>query len=216
MKHSIIFLFLIGSLFSAYAQNDTLNNIPPVRDTTPVTNNSVNNNNSMRNDSTGSVNNSMRNDSTGAINNTMRNDSTNMNNTMRNDSTNMNNTMRNDSTIMNNGTTNNNNMRSDSTGSSSNTNQMNSANTNPAIANASSSMITNSQNVKGQPGYATLPVLESYVPDDVVSKAKSKYPSVYDIIAVKHTADQTAYVVRYGDNGVYKTETIGEDGNTVQ
>ncbi|MEO6639218.1 MAG: hypothetical protein ABIN25_13150, partial [Ginsengibacter sp.] len=79
-----------------------------------------------------------------------------------------------------------------------------------------SGMVTNSQNIEGQTGYASLPVLESYISDDVVSKIKAKYPSVYDITAVKHTADQMGYVVRVSENGTFKTETVGEDGNTIQ
>src|ERR1019366_2495180 len=133
MKHIFISLFLSGSLFSVYAQNDSLNKTPVIRDSTPVTTNNTLNN--VKNDSTGSMNNAMKSDSTASMNNT-------------------------------------------------------------------------SQNIVGQPGYASLPILESYVPADVVAKVKSKHNSVYDISSIKHTADQTGYLVRYLDNGVYKTEII--------
>jgi len=187
MKHLFISLFLSGSLFSVYAQNDSLNKTPVIRDSTPVTTNSTLNN--VRNDSTGSVNNSMKNDSTASMNNTIRRDSTgSVNNNSNINSTNTN-------------------TQSNVNSSASNSDQMH-----PAFP----STINNSQNIVGQPGYASLPILESYVPADVVAKVKSKHNSVYDISSVKHTADQKAYFVRYLDNGVYKTEIIGEDGNTIQ
>jgi hypothetical protein len=223
MKHIFISLFLLGSLFTASAQNDSLNKTPVIRDSTPVTTNSTMNN--VRNDSTGSVNNSMKSDSTASMNNTMKNDSTgSMNNSMKRDSTaSMNNTIKSDSTASMNNT-----RKSDSTGSVNNNSNINSANTNTKsnvnsstsnsnqMSPAFPSKVSNSQNIAGQPGYASLPILESYVPADVVAKVKSKYNSVYDISSIKHTADQKAYFVRYLDNGVYKTEIIGEDGNTIQ
>lgn len=227
MKHLIISFFLLGSLFSAYAQNDSINKTPVIRDTTPVTNNSMTNNNSMASDSTGSMNNTMRSDSTASMNNMMRTDSTaSMHNTMRTDSTgSMNNTMRTDSTAtMNNMATdsshmnsNNANTQSSVNSSAANNTQINSTNnSNAGMSSVSAGTMTSNWNIQGQPGYASLPVLESYVPEDVVAKVRTKYSSVYDISAVKHTADQVAYTVRYNDNGVFKTEIIGEDGNTVQ
>jgi len=209
MKHLIISLFLSGGLFSGYAQIDSIHKAPVAGDTTPVTNNSMTNNNTMRNDSTGSMNNSMRNDNTETMNNTMRSDSSgSMNHTMRSDSTgNMNNSMRSDSSEMN----------SNNANTQNNMNSSSNANTNSnAGMQSSSTTMSSSWNIQGQPGYASLPVLESYVPEDVVSKIRSKYISVYDISAIKHTADQGAYAVRYNDNGVFKTEIIGADGNTVQ
>lgn len=35
--------------------------------------------------------------------------------------------------------------------------------------------------IEEQKGYASLPILESYISDDVVLKIKSKYPSMFDI-----------------------------------
>ncbi len=72
-------------------------------------------------------------------------------------------------------------------------------------------------NLMGEGSVAALPVLENLVPDVVVSKAKEKYGSaLYDITAIKHAPEQAGYVVRISDNGVFKTETIGEDGNVIQ
>jgi len=181
MKHLFISLFLSGSLFSVYAQNDSLNKTPVIRDSTPVTTNSTLNN--VKNDSTGSVNNSIKSDSTASMNNAMKNDSTaSMNNTMKNDSTgSVNNSMKSDSTASMNNT-----RKSDSTGSVNNNSNINITNTNTqSNVNSSTSnsnqmtpafpsTVNNSQNIAGQPGYASLPILESYVPADVVAKVKSK------------------------------------------
>jgi hypothetical protein len=78
-------------------------------------------------------------------------------------------------------------------------------------------MVANSLNVQGQPGYASLPVLENSVPDAVVSKVKEKYGNaVYDITSIKRGPNQSAYVVRTQNNGTFKTEIITEDGTVVQ
>lgn len=222
MKHIFISLILAGGLYSASAQSDSVStSTKPQRDTTPVTLTQ----NSMRSDSTASMNNTMRTDSSGSMNNTMKDTMNNMSNgtmnSMQNDSAHTMNNMNADSAR----TMTNNNMNSaDSTRSVSNpspgmnSNMQNNMNSNSSTNtnNMNSGMVTNSQNIEGQTGYASLPVLESYISADVVSKIKSKYPSVYDITAVKHTADQMGYVVRVSDNGTFKTETVGEDGNIIQ
>ena len=202
----------------------------------------------MRNDSTGSINNSLRSDSTtvnnGAVNNTVTRDSAaNMSGmSPRNDSTgSINNGLRSDSTTVNNSTVNNTvtrdsaaNMsgmspRNDSTGIINNNSNMPKSNwsgsrskTNSGTYQTNFGIVSNNQSsgqtYAGQSEYASLPVLETYVPDDIVSMVKSKYKSVYDITAVKESdgTGHMAYVVRYGDNGVYKTEKIGPDGNVIQ
>ena len=61
---------------------------------------------------------------------------------------------------------------------------------------------------------ASLPVIENYVPDAVVSKVKQKYgSSVYDITSVKGTNGQIYVVRSTGDNGAFKTDIINEDGS---
>ena len=192
MKNIFISLVLAGGIFSASAQLDSATtSAMPHKDSTPVTTSQ----NPMRNDSTGSMNNSMMKDTT----NNMTNGTI---NSMQNDSTHSMNNMSN--------------MKSDSSKSMTNSSMQNNMNSTSATNTMSPGTVTNSQNIAGQKGYAALPVLESYVSEDVVSKIKSKYPSVYDITPVKHTIDQMVYVVRVGDNGTFKTETVGEDGNTVQ
>ena len=78
-------------------------------------------------------------------------------------------------TTMSNGT--------DSMSNSSN-NAMSNSNSTPGNTGA----VQNPMNEKGMQGYAALPVMESYVPDDVMDKIKSKYGNgtvIYDITAVR-------------------------------
>ena len=175
-------------------------------------------NNTMSADSTkmsntaGAVNSTMSTDSTkmsnaaGAVNNTMSTDSSKM---MNNNTGSMNNTMgsmgADSSKMMNKNPTSN--MMNNA--SSSMHNGMNSANSmmNGAMENA--------KNTMGQPGYASLPVLESYIPDAVLSNIKTKYTNAYDVTCIMHAAGQKAYVVRYGDAGMYKTDIMGEDGTVM-
>jgi hypothetical protein len=64
--------------------------------------------------------------------------------------------------------------------------------------------------------YASLPVLETYVSQDVIDKMKNKYGNtLYDITAVAGTSNQTQYVVRSLKNGQYTTDYINESGNNV-
>ena len=177
MKHLIVSLFLLGSLFSIKAQSDSVSSGSTAKADSVTSNNNANRavndtKNNMRSDSTGSINNSLRSDSTGMIKN---------NSNMKNP-----------------------NWSGSTSKSNSGTYQTNFG------------AVSSSQTFAGQSIYASLPVLETYVPGDVVSMVKSKYKSVYDITAVKESADQMVYVVRYGDNGVYKTEKIGQDGNVIQ
>jgi len=65
--------------------------------------------------------------------------------------------------------------------------------------------------------YAALPVLETGVPPDMVTKLETKYgASLYDITTVRsNTPEQWTFVVRVWDNGQYRTDFIGLDGNPV-
>lgn len=90
------------------------------------------------------------------------------------------------------------------------------ANTTGSGSSKNLNIISKSLNVPGSV-YAALPVLENSIPDAVVATIKAKFgDSVYDITSIKSSADQTAYVVRVGDNGIYKTEIINADGSAVQ
>ena len=53
--------------------------------------------------------------------------------------------------------------------------------------------LVNPNNIPGQADYAALPVLETYVPDDIVAGVKQKYPNevIYDITAVKAPVDSS-------------------------
>ena len=57
--------------------------------------------------------------------------------------------------------------------------------------------------------YAALPVLETSVPDSVVSQLKEKYGAgLYDITMVMASTDEVEYVIRTENNGVYTTLSL--------
>lgn len=61
--------------------------------------------------------------------------------------------------------------------------------------------------------FAAVPVLSSYVPDDVVGRLKTKYgDKIYDILRVKAVAgtDQYKYIVRWQENGLFTSDTVDE------
>ena len=63
-------------------------------------------------------------------------------------------------------------------------------------------------------GPAVVPVLSTFVPEDVIKMIKNKYAGkVYDITRVKVPGTtHYNYMVRFRDKGVYKTEIINEEG----
>lgn len=96
--------------------------------------------------------------------------------------------------------------------SGSNTNRWsnNAANTNSA-GNMNNMSLNNGQ---AATGFAAIPVLETYVPDNVVAKLKQKYgANLYDLTMIKRAANQPAYIVRVQDNGAYKTEIVNDNGD---
>jgi len=72
-------------------------------------------------------------------------------------------------------------------------------------------------NSAGQTFNVALPVMETQVPADVVTKVSSMYgPSVYDITRVKGENNEDDYIVRILDNnGQIRTERINGEGGTV-
>jgi hypothetical protein len=63
--------------------------------------------------------------------------------------------------------------------------------------------------------FAALPVLSTYVPDNVVVMLKEKYADrLYDITRIKVVAgsDQYKYIVRLQDNGVFSAESVDDQG----
>lgn len=59
--------------------------------------------------------------------------------------------------------------------------------------------------------YAALPVLETYVPANVVEKLKAQYgPHLYSITCIKGDDGQVEYCVRKLDSGVMKEEKVNE------
>lgn len=214
MKRIIISFLLTGTFFSLMAQDtdstSANSNMKMTNDSTPAMNpnsNMNNMNNPVRTDSSSDMNNN-------SSSNTMSTDSSsnmnNLNSNMNNPSSNMNNNMKMDSSSnMNNSS--NSNM---TPAPASNMDNNSSSNMNNSVGTG---MMANSLNVQGQPGYASLPVLENSIPDAVVAKVKEKYgDTVYDITGIKRTTDQKVYVIRMGTNGMYKTEMMNEDGSAVQ
>lgn len=72
-------------------------------------------------------------------------------------------------------------------------------------------------NMAGQTFNVALPVMETQVPADVVSRVSSTYgANVYDITRTKGENNQDVYLVRILDNnGQIRTERINGEGNTV-
>ncbi len=57
--------------------------------------------------------------------------------------------------------------------------------------------------------YAALPVLSTWVPEDVVSSLSSRFSNgLYDITMVKAGTGQHHYIVRTQENGVFSTHVI--------
>ena len=85
-------------------------------------------------------------------------------------------------------------MNTDTSGNvnSNNSTNMNSNNSGMNVNDSSmNGNLVNPNNVFGQPDYASLPVLETYVPDNIVAEVKQKHPNevIYDITAVKAPVD---------------------------
>ena len=67
---------------------------------------------------------------------------------------------------------------------------------------------------KSQVNWAALPVVATDVPVTVANAIKGKYSAtIYDIRKIKGTSGNVVYVVRVLDNGAYRTDYVGEDGN---
>lgn len=168
--------------------------------------------------------------------NTWEKSNVNNNSNMNTDSSKMTSSMSHDSTYQNNGSNinqSNNNMNSNS--NMSNTSNMNmhsdsattNAGKNNSNMNSSQSMannmnnssmgtskLQNPMNTPGQPGYAALPLLEDYVPDDVVSKLKSQFGNqLYSITTVKESPTENAYVVWKNNDGTINAQTVNADGS---
>jgi hypothetical protein len=72
-------------------------------------------------------------------------------------------------------------------------------------------------NTRGATYSVSLPVTQTYVPDDVVSKVGNMFgPMIYDITTLKgDSAHNVIYQVRTVENGQVKAQWIGEDGSTI-
>jgi len=71
-------------------------------------------------------------------------------------------------------------------------------------------------NMKGQSYTVALPVVETSIPDNVISKAAEMYGgNIYDITRMKGMNGQDIYGVRVIENGQSRMERINEDGSKV-
>lgn len=60
--------------------------------------------------------------------------------------------------------------------------------------------------------WSALPILNTYVPQDVVDKIKTEHGDhLYDITMLKTGENQYAYSARVHDNGVYRNIIINDD-----
>jgi len=85
------------------------------------------------------------------------------------------------------------NMNATNSNMNSNNNSNSNANMNSMNRMDSSSMV-NTSTIQGQANYAALPVLETYVPDNIVSTVKQEHEGsyIYDITAVKAPMDSSS------------------------
>lgn len=71
-------------------------------------------------------------------------------------------------------------------------------------------------NTAGNTFTVALPVRQSLVPDDVISKANNMFgPTIYDIASIKGSTGQDIYVVRTLENGQLNSQWIDANGNKV-
>jgi hypothetical protein len=70
---------------------------------------------------------------------------------------------------------------------------------------------------RGNTWTVAMPVIQSYVPDDIVSKATTMFgPMIYDVTTLKgDSAHSTIYQIRTIENGQVKAQWIGEDGSSI-
>jgi hypothetical protein len=95
---------------------------------------------------------------------------------------------------MNSTNSNMNSTNSNTNSNNSNMNSNNNMNSNMSSMNRmDSSSMVNTSNIAGQAHYAALPVLETYVPDNIVAAVKQEHDGsyIYDITAVKAPMDST-------------------------
>lgn len=71
-------------------------------------------------------------------------------------------------------------------------------------------------NDRGDTYTVSMPVTETYVPDDIMNKVTTMYgPMVYDVTMMKGDSGQSIYQIRTLENGQVKAQWIGDDGSTV-
>ncbi|MGN6399921.1 MAG: hypothetical protein ACTHMD_05680 [Flavisolibacter sp.] len=201
MKKTILSLLLIGSSYALFAQTDSTH-----RDSTLRSDSSMSN---MNQNTMNQNNNSMNN---GVMNNNMNTDSTNRNNSMS--SNNAYNAY---------GTTSVNipykaqlNLQKDYPGASNITwTKTGDWYEGTYMTNGRYSHIYYDD--RGNTWSVAMPVTQTYVPDDIVTKATTMYgPTIYDVTMLKgDSTHANIYQIRTLENGQVKAQWIADDGSTV-
>jgi hypothetical protein len=71
-------------------------------------------------------------------------------------------------------------------------------------------------NMAGATYTVSLPVTQTWVPDDIINRASSMYgPTIYDLTTLKGSNGQNVYQIRTVENGQMRTQYITDDGSTV-
>jgi len=98
----------------------------------------------------------------------------------------------------------------------SNMDSMNHSNMDSMNNNMNSTGMVNNSNTPGQPNYAALPVLETYVPDNIVADVKQQHEGsyVYDITAVKAQRDSTIAMSSMNQNSTTITNADSTNPGT--
>jgi len=208
MKKTILSLLLIGSSYALFAQTDSTR-----RDSTSRSDSSMSNMNQNNTNST-NMNNNMNN---GTMNNGV------MNNNMNTDSMNRNNSMSSNNAYNAYGTTSVNIPYSA---------QINLQKDYPAATNITwtktgdwyqGTYMTNGRyshiyyDDRGNTWTVSMPVTQTYVPDDIVTKATTMYgPTIYDVTMLKgDSTHANIYQIRTLENGQVKAQWIADDGSTI-
>lgn len=71
-------------------------------------------------------------------------------------------------------------------------------------------------NDRGDTYTVAMPIAQTYVPDDIMSKVTTMYgPMIYDVTTIKSDSTQNIYHIRTLENGTVKSQWIMEDGSSV-
>lgn len=211
MKKAILSLLLMGGSYALFAQTDTTR-----RDTIPKSDTLRDTSNYQNNMNNTNMNNNMN-------NGTMNNGVMNNNNNMNTNSMNSNNSMSSNNAYNAYGTTSVNipysaqlNLQKDYPGASNITwTKTGDWYQGTYMTNGRYSHIYYDD--RGNTWTVSMPVTQTYVPDDIVAKATTMYgPAIYDVTMLKgDSTHANIYQIRTLENGQVKAQWIADDGSAV-